>query len=252
MGFEVAAEAYERYMGRFARPLGAALLAGLELRPGQRVLDVGCGPGTLIGPLVDRLGVAAVSAVDPSVSFVATVRSGWPELDIHAASAEQLPFADASFDATIAQLVVHFMTDPVAGLREMARVTRPGGIVTASVWDAAGGAGPLDPFWRAVGELDPDAPGERELPGARAGHLAELATEAGLHVVVQDRITVRASYEGFDEWWRTFELGVGVGGTYLAGLDDGQRSALRARCAETVPAGPFQQPAAAWVVTAHA
>src|SRR5690349_7074584 len=112
-------------MGRFSEPLATEFVTLLGLRAGQRVLDVGCGPGALTRVLVQRLGADAVSAVDPSESFVAAVGERVPGIEVHRASAEDLPFADDRFDAAVAQLVVHFMTDPVAGLAEMGRVTRP-------------------------------------------------------------------------------------------------------------------------------
>jgi ubiquinone/menaquinone biosynthesis C-methylase UbiE len=92
---------------------------------GQRALDVGCGPGALTAELVSRLGAVAVAAVDPSEPFVAAARERHPGVQVLRASAEHLPFPDRTFDASLAQLVVHFMSDPVAGLAEMARVTRP-------------------------------------------------------------------------------------------------------------------------------
>ena len=114
------------------------------------VLDVGCGPGALTAQLIGRLGLPQVVAVDPSESFVSAIRTRLPEIEVHRARAEQLPFADDEFNGSAAQLVVHFMTDPVAGLAEMARVTRPGGVVAACVWDHAGGTGAAGGFlaWR--------------------------------------------------------------------------------------------------------
>jgi ubiquinone/menaquinone biosynthesis C-methylase UbiE len=130
--------------------------AGVDV--GQVVLDVGCGPVALTGELVKRLGPAAVSAVDPSESFVAAAQERYPGVKVQRAAAEQLPFADQTFDVALAQLVVHFMADPVAGLGEMGRVTRQHGVVAACVWDHAGGQGPLSVFWESLHELDPDAP----------------------------------------------------------------------------------------------
>src|SRR6185437_10397716 len=121
---------------------------------GRRVLDVGCGPGALTAELVRRLGPDSVNAIDPSESFVTAARQRLPEVDIRLASAEQLRFEDGTFDVAMAQLVVQFMNDPVAGLREMARVTRPGGVVAACVWDRGGGRSPLSLFWQAVADLD--------------------------------------------------------------------------------------------------
>src|SRR2546422_5196539 len=167
-------------MGRYSTLLAPQLadLAGVEA--GQRVLDVGCGPGALTSELVERVGASAVSAVDPSEQFVAAARERHPGVDVQRAPAEELPFAEGEFDAALAQLVVHFMADPVRGLAEMARVTRADGVVAACVWDHAGEQTPLAPFWQAVRELDPAAEDESELAGAREGHLAELFVEAGL------------------------------------------------------------------------
>ena len=132
--FEVAAEAYDRFMGRYSAQLAPPLADFGRVRAGQRVLDVGCGPGALTAELVARVGADAVAAVDPSESFVAAARARYPEVDVRHASAEHLPFDDAVFDAALAQLVVHFMSDPVGGLRELKRVTAPGGTVAACVW----------------------------------------------------------------------------------------------------------------------
>jgi ubiquinone/menaquinone biosynthesis C-methylase UbiE len=127
VSFDVSPEAYTRFMGRYSEPL-AALFADLAgVRRGQRALDVGSGPGALTAELVSRLGPDAVCAVDPSEPFAAAVSERCPGVDVRLATAEQLPFDDGAFDVTLAQLVVPFMRSPVAGLREMARVTRNGG-----------------------------------------------------------------------------------------------------------------------------
>src|SRR4051794_25572047 len=137
MTFLVAADSYDRFMGRYSRLLSPQLCDLAGVVAGQRVLDVGCGPGALTTELVARVGPAAVSAVDPSEPFVAAARERHPDVDVQLAAAEQLPFPDASFDASLAQLVVQFMADPAAGIAEMRRVTREGGVVAACVWDHA-------------------------------------------------------------------------------------------------------------------
>ncbi len=129
MYFDVSPDAYARFMGRYSEQLAAAFADLAGVGPGQQALDVGCGPGVLTAELVRRLGPEAVTAIDPSESFVAAVRARWPEADVRLGTAEELPFDDGAFDVALAQLVVHFMADPVAGLKEMARVTRPGGRV---------------------------------------------------------------------------------------------------------------------------
>ena len=174
MRFAVDADAYDRFMGRYSVRLAPSFADFAQVASGQRVLDVGCGPGALTTELVRRLGAAAVAAVDPSEQFVAAARERHPGVDVRVAAAEELPFADAEFDAALAQLVVHFMDDPVRGLAEMARVTRDGGVVAACVWDHAGGQTPLAPFWDAVHELDPNAADESRLAGGHEGHLTEL------------------------------------------------------------------------------
>ena len=246
VSFEVGADAYGRFMGRYSEPLAAEFVELLQLRDGQRVLDVGCGPGALTAQLVGRLGLPAVVAVDPSESFVSAIRVRIPGIDVRRASAEQLPFADDQFDGAVAQLVVHFMTDPVAGLTEMARVTRPGGVVAACVWDHAGGTGPLAVFWRAVNTVDPNARDESGLAGARAGHLAELVERAGLREVESSLLTVHVRYVGFAEWWEPLTLGVGPAGSYVAHLNPEQRSNLAAHCARLLPPGSFGITASAW------
>jgi SAM-dependent methyltransferase len=252
MAFDVTAEAYDRFMGRFSEPLAAQLadLADVTAGSGRRVLDVGCGPGALTGVLAGRLGAGAVAAVDPSEMFVAAARDRLPGVDVRRAAAEDLPYPDDTFDAALAQLVVHFMADPVAGLGEMARVTRPGGVVTACVWDFAGERAPLSTFWRAVGDLDAAAVDESGLPGARDGHLVELAAAAGLVDPAQAELTVRITYPTFDAWWEPYTLGVGPAGDHVARLDDAGRAALRARCAELLPTGPLDVEAVAWAVRA--
>jgi len=154
-------------------------------------------------------GSASVSAVEPSASFAAAVRERLPGVEVRQSAAEQLPFPDGAFDAALAQLVVHFMADPVRGLREMRRVTRPGGTVAACVWDHAGGRGPLAAFWSGVRELDPAADDESALAGVREGHLASLFTQAGLDRAQASTLTVRVRHASFDHWWQPFTLGVG-------------------------------------------
>jgi SAM-dependent methyltransferase len=224
-------------------------LAGI--RAGLRVLDVGCGPGALTAELARRAGPDAVSAVEPSASFAAATRDRLPGVAVRQATAERLPFPDASFDATLAQLVVHFMRDPVQGLREMGRVTRPGGTVAACVWDHAGDRGPLGAFWQAVRELDPAAYDESSLPGVREGDLARLFGQAGLGQAEVSTLTVRVRQASFDEWWDPFLLGVGPAGTYVASLTPERQAALRERCRRLLPADPIEISATAWAAVSQ-
>jgi len=245
------ATAYGLFTGRFSEPLSREFAAVVGPRPGQRMLDVGCGPGALTQVLVGVLGASGVSAVDPSESFVEAARARLPGVDVRRAPAEALPHADATFDAALAQLVVHFMADPVAGLREMARVTRAGGVVAACVWDNAGGHGPLSPLWRAAQELNPTARDESGGAGAREGHLAELARQAGLTSIASSRLTVEVPFQTFHEWWEPLTLGVGSGGAYVQGLEEVARDALRERLERGFGPAPFAASASAWCVRAE-
>jgi SAM-dependent methyltransferase len=248
--FDVSADAYARFMGRYSEPLAPGFAEAAGIRDGQRVLDVGCGPGALTAQLAERLGPAAVCAVEPSASFAAAVRQRLPGVDVRQSPAEHLPFPDGRFDAALAQLVVHFMSDPVAGLREMARVTRPGGVVAACVWDHAGERGPLTTFWQAVRATDPQARDESGLAGVRQGHLVELFGHAGLGGAKETTLTVQATYATFEQWWEPYTFGIGPAGGYVASLSQARRQRLRDQCRQLLRAEPVQVSATAWVVTA--
>jgi SAM-dependent methyltransferase len=246
LSFDVSADAYDRFMGRYSATLSAQLADLAGVAEGQRSLDVGCGSGMLTAELVSRLGADAVAAIDPAELFVAAVRTRNPGVDVRRGAAERLPFAADEFDAALAQLVIHFMDDPVAGLREMARVTRPGGVVAASVWDLAGGRAPISPFWQAALALNPGARDESAMAGVRHGDLRALFAAAGVGDVVQAELEATVEHPTFVDWWDPFSLGVGPAGVYLAGLDGDRRAALRERCHEMLGDGPFTLPAVAW------
>jgi len=240
------ADAYDRFMGRYSRPLAVPFAEFAALPLDGRVLDVGCGPGALTAELARRVGPGRVTAVDPSEDFVAALRRRHPGVEVVRAPAEDLPFDGGCFDATLAQLVVHVMDDPVAGLREMARVTRDGGVVAACVWDFSDG-GPIGPFWDAARALDPDVETGSVAPGSRAGHLAELFRTAGIGDVVESAVAVDVEHTTFEDWWEPFTLGVAPSGAYVAGLDPDRRTALRELCRERLPEPPFVVSANAWV-----
>jgi SAM-dependent methyltransferase len=246
VSFKVSADAYDRFMGKFSVLLSAQLADLAGVRAGQRVLDVGCGPGALTAELVQRVGPDGVAAVDPSEPFVAAARERHPTVSVQQASAEQLPFAADEFDAALAQLVVHFMKDPAAGVAEMRRVTRSDGVVAACVWDHAGGQGPLSAFWEVATEFDPDVHDESDLAGARQGDLARLFESAGLRDVEETALSVSVEHPSFEDWWEPYTFGVGPAGTYVARLDPERRTQLRERCREALPEAPFVIAAQAW------
>ncbi|WP_121371849.1 class I SAM-dependent methyltransferase [Frondihabitans australicus] len=252
----VDADAYDRFMGRFSSLLAAPFVefAGVGSPGGlapavaapARVLDVGCGTGMLTRELVAR-GLT-VAAVDPSEPLVSAVRASLPGVDARVAGAQRLPFADGVFDGALAQLVVNFLPDPAAGVREMARVTRPGGVLAANVWDFAGGRGPLGVFEQARRETDPSAATEEQAAGAAEGYLASLFTAAGLADVRTAALTVSRTFASFDEWWTPFTLGVGPAGAYVASLSPAARASLRGRAESLAGPGPFTVEAVAWAV----
>ena len=248
MAFDVAADAYGRFMGRYSEPLADQLVELAGVRRGMRALDVGCGPGVLRSRLAERLGADRVVAVDPSPPFVAAARARCPGADVRKGTAESLPFDDGSFDVALANLVVHFMSAPPRGLREMGRV---GVVVAATVWNHATATGPLTTFWQAAKDLDPEVADEATLPGTGEGDLGVLAREAGLRDAVEVTLTVTVPYTGFDQWWEPYTLGVGPAGDHVQQLDEAGRAALRDHCAELLPEGPFTVDATAWTVIAR-
>jgi hypothetical protein len=138
------------------------------------------------------------------------------------------------------------MADPIAGLTDMARVTRRDGVVAACVWDHGGGQGPLSLFWDAARELDPDVNDESDLAGAREGHLAELFEASGLRDIEETAVSASVEHRGFDEWWEPFMHGVGPAGSHVATLGAGRQVELREACRARLPNGSFVLTALAW------
>ena len=252
MSFHVAGDAYDRFMGRYSRPLAAQLADWLEVTPGQRALDVGCGPGALTEQLVERVGPEQVSAIDPSPPFVEACRARHPGVDVRVGGAEALPYDDDTQDVAAACLVVHFMTDPVAGLTEMARVTRPGGWVGATVWDLAGSRAPMWPVWEGMAEIEPDHLGERGLRGGAAGDLTEILAAAGLQDVEERELAVTVTHPSFDEWWAPYLHGVGPIGEALAALGPERLDRLADVLRDRLGEGPFDLTAVSYAARGRA
>jgi SAM-dependent methyltransferase len=253
--FHVPAEAYDRHVGRYGRELGRMLCACAEVQPGGSALDVGCGTGALTAALVDALGPDRVSAVDPSPQFVAACRERFPDVRVEEAQAERLPFGDAAFDHALAQLVVNFMADATAGVREMRRVTRDGGTVAAAVWDYAGEMRLLRCFWDAATEVDPAAArrDERDMPYCTPPELETLWADSGMEGRVVP-IVVNAHYDDFEDLWAPIEQGAGPSGAYAASLDDAHRAELRGELRRRlgVSSDAFELSARAWVISGRA
>jgi SAM-dependent methyltransferase len=252
--FRAPADAYDRLMGRYARPLAAAFVAAIDPPPEARVLDVGCGPGALTAALAERVGAERVAAVDPSEPFVAACAARVPGADVRAAPAERLPHDDATFDSTLSQLVVNFLADAPAGVAEMRRVTKAGGTLAACVWDYGSGMTMLRTFWDAARAIDPERAAQLD-EGARMSYrdpdsLAALWADGGLAGVSTTDIVVSTAYSGFEEFWEPFTTGVGPAGAYCTSLDDQTRAALKAECKRGLgsPDGSFELRARAWMV----
>lgn len=244
--FNRPAAGYDQLMGRYAATLAPALCDFAGIRSGLRLLDVGCGPGGLTRELVARSRPSAVAAVDPSPLFVEACRARNPGVDVREGAAEQLPFADDAFDATLSSLVIPFMNDAQQGVREMARVTAPGGTVAVCFWDLEQMPA-LQLFDRAARSLDAAYPATKML-GDSAGELSELLDSAGLVDVVGGSIAAASDYADFEDWWLPFTFGVGPAGAYCEALEPVRLEQLRRTCRDLfeAPDEPFTLEARAW------
>jgi SAM-dependent methyltransferase len=252
--FRTSADAYDRHVGRYSPGLAAALTAFAGVQPGTRALDVGCGPGALTAALVELLGAGNVCAAEPSEPFAAACAARHPGVEVVVSPAEALPFADGAFDATLSQLVVNFMNDAEAGIREMARVTRPGGVVASCVWDYAGEMTLLRAFWDAARDVDPDRAAASDegvvMRWCGEGDLAQLWHDAGLSDVRFGPLLVGASYANFDDLWSPLPTGVGPSGAFCKALDAERQAALKDSYRRRLEVGaePFELTARAWAV----
>jgi SAM-dependent methyltransferase len=252
--FRTSADAYDRHIGRYGPELARALCDAAGVRSGATAIDVGCGPGALTAELVHRLGASCVAAADPSPPYAEACRERFPGVQVEHAPAEGLPFGDGEFDHALAQLVVNFMSDAQAGVREMARVTRGGGTVGAAVWDYAGEMTLLRRFWDAAVARDPAA---AELDEGRCmayctpDELGALWSAAGLQDVAVTEAVVGADYDDFADLWSPLEAGVGPSGASVLSLAPEDRAAFRDELRRRLDAGdgPFRLSARAWIVT---
>lgn len=246
--FQASGAAYDSFMGRYSVQLAEVFADFAGVVGGISALDVGCGPGGLTRVLSVRLGAQAVSAFDPSEPFVADCAQACPGVDVRIGRAEAIPFDDAGFDAALAQLVLHFVSDPSVAAAELRRVVRPGGVVAACVWDFERGMEMLRFFWDAALTINPDAPDEaRVMRFGRHGEITELLAAAGFEDLVETTLTVTSAYSGFDELWSGYLAGIGPAGSYCVALDDDKRAAVRNELYRRVgsPSGAFELAATA-------
>jgi SAM-dependent methyltransferase len=245
MNFQVSGDSYDRFMGRWSIELAPVFADYGGVEAGQQLLDVGCGSGVLTEELARRVGAKNVAGIDPSPMLEACA-ARVPGADLRQGAAEDLPWPDDAFDAALAQLVVHFMADPAAGVGEMARVTRPGGAVVACTWDFGGGMEMLRIYWESARAVDLDAASETVF-GNRE-ELDELWRASSLEDTEVEPLEVTSSYENFDELWSAFLLGVGPSGQYLLSRDPETQEAIRGEYFRRLgePDGRFELAGRAW------
>lgn len=247
--FSAPSAAYDAFMGRYSQPLAVQFADFAGIAPGLRALDVGCGPGALTGELVRRLGADQVAGCDPSPPFAAACRERNPGVDVRAGSAESVPFDDGGFDAVLAQLVLHFVSDPDRAMAEFIRVARPGAVLAGCVWDLSGGMQLVRSFWDAALSVDPQAPDEGgTMRFGSQGEIVDWLAAAGLDEVSEGVLTVSSRYRDFDELWTSVLAGVGPIGSYCAGLPEPNRNAVKAGWFDLLgsPTGAFDLTAKAW------
>jgi SAM-dependent methyltransferase len=250
-------DGYDRHAGRYSPGLAAQLVDVAGIEPGMRALDVGCGPGALTLALAGRVGADRVAAIDPSEPFARACAERVPGADVRVASAERLPFGDGEFDAVVCQLVINFLDDAAAGVAEMRRVARPGGVVAAAVWDYADRMMLLRRFWDAAVAVDPRAAAKDESRVMRhcsPEGLEGLWRAAGLEDVRTGEVVVSAQYESFNDLWAPLELGVGPAGAFVVAQEPARRAAIRDELRRGLgePRGPFSLDARAWWVVGRA
>ncbi len=247
---------YERYIGRWSRPVAAEFLQWLAIPPGKVWLDVGCGSGALSQRIVEAAAPAAVVGVDSSEGFVAHAAAhvADPRAAFRVGDAQALPAGDAEFDAVVSGLVLNFVPDQPKAVAEMRRAARPGGTVALYVWDYADEMQLIRRFWDAAGALDPAArelDEARRFPNCRPEPLRALFEGAGLRDVATKAIDVPTVFADFDDYWSPFLSGQGPAPGYCMKLPEDARCALRERLRASLPAagdGTIALMARAWAV----
>lgn len=220
-------DAYDKFMGRYSRPLAHEFIRTVPLKAGDRVLDLGCGPGALTAPLVDLLGADAVTGVDPSPPFIDAYLQRFPGVTGKVGSAEDIPFEDHAFDAVMSQLVIHFIQDVDSAGREMVRVTKPGGWIAACTWV-------IDQmeFIHLFTEVAIDVTGEEppSPPARRFGEedaIAGYFSSLGLEEISNTTLEVSSTYDRFDDLWGTYLLGIGPFAQWTQGQPDAVKADLQ-------------------------
>ena len=251
-----AAEGYERFMGRWSRQLAPQYLSFAGVKDGDKVLDIGTGTGSVASTIAASFRSSQVTGIDPSAAFIAAARNS-AKSDrerFEVGDAQALALADGSFDQVMSLLVLNFIPDPQKAVAEMRRVTRPGGVVSACVWDYNAGMQMLRFFWDEVVALDPamEPKDERHMKLSREGQLGQLWRQAELGEVREQALTIEQRFTSFDDYWEPFLKGAGPGGAYVVSLGNEPRGRLEARMRKRLLGdrtdGPFTLKAKVWCV----
>jgi SAM-dependent methyltransferase len=251
-----AAEAYDRYMGRWSRRVARGFLSWLGAPDGAAWLDLGCGTGALTEAILGDCNPKTILAVDPSTSFVAFAgsRNARARVDVQLGNARQIPAADGTVDVAAAGLVVNFVPEPAQALREMQRVLRPSGILGFYVWDyPSGGLGFIDAFWKAAASIDSSAvelDESRRFPFCTGKGLTALCAEAGLSTPEVTLLKTTTVFQNFEDFWIPFTLGAGPAPGYYRSLPAEKQAVLEdtLRAQVGTAAGPISYPANAWAI----
>jgi SAM-dependent methyltransferase len=251
------AAAYELSMGRWSRRLAEPFLAALALPEGLRVLDAGCGTGALSAAILARDPTAKVTGVDLGQAYVEAARVAMPQARFERGDIASLPLPTGSQDATLALLVLAFVPDPLKAAREMARVTRPGGMVATAMWDFAGGFPFLRLFADTAAVVLREGADWRDKhwadPIGTPGRLGAVFEAAGIGKVQERDIAIRQEFTGFEDWWQPWLAGQGFVGAFAIGLEAPARSRLEGALRRAWGAdGPRSFVATARMVTGEA
>jgi ubiquinone/menaquinone biosynthesis C-methylase UbiE len=250
------ASGYEQLMGRWSRILAPQFITFAGVKAGERILDVGCGTGSLTFALPVAANVAEIAAIDYAPVFVeeAQKRNKDPRISIRQADACTLPFPDGHFDRALSLLVLHFVPETAKAVSEMRRVVRPGGMVAAAVWDHLGGLPVMRMVLDTLAPLDEAAERLRShycfQPMMRPSEMRQAFIAQGLVNVVETSLLIRMDYESFDDFWAPIAAGEGPLGKYVAALDKPRRTkadqAVRAAYLAGEPDGRRSYAAVAW------
>jgi ubiquinone/menaquinone biosynthesis C-methylase UbiE len=252
------ADKYDAYMGRWSRRLAPLFLDFAGLAAGERVLEVGCGTGSLTFELPARADIAAVEAIDYEKQFIEATRerNTDPRINVQQGDACNLQFADGKFDRVLSMLVLHFVSDPERAVSEMRRVVRPGGVAAATVWDNFGGMPSVRMFWDIAAAIEPRVAERRDAvtirPMTQSGELRRAFSRAGFHNVTEAMLTIRMDFTNFDDYWNPMLTGQGTHAEFLASLPELTRHRIEATVKAAYlcnrPDGPRGFASVAWAV----